>query len=118
MTNSERSLDTFVHPETNEAYLFAFEDYLSDRELEMIWEDAIKVYTEDSDTFRQTLPSTIIQSIVREVGLKRPEDGSPLSLYINELIYTEQSSKEDHEAIVRELGFDPGEEIISLPRSA
>lgn len=118
MTNPEKSLDTFVHPETDEAYLFAFEDYMSDRELEMLWEDAIRVYTDDADAFRQVLPNNIIDSIVREVGLKRPEEGSPLALYINELIYTEQSSKEDHEAIVRELGFDPGEEIISLPRSA
>lgn len=118
MTNPEKSFETFVHPETKEAYLFAYEDYLSDRELEMLWEDAVRIYTEDLDTLQLSPPGIIIDSIVREIGLKRPEDGSPLALYINELIYTEQSSKEDHKAIVRELGFDPGEEIISLPRSA
>jgi len=115
MTSEAKNFDTFVHPETDKAYLFAFEDYMSDRELEGLWEDALRVYKDEPDSESVTLPAELIDTIIREVGLKRPEPGSPLMQHINDIIYPVRSNKEE---IVRELGFDPGEDILSLPKSA
>jgi hypothetical protein len=115
MTSEAKYFGTFVHPETEKAYLFAFEDYMSDRELEDLWEDARRIYQDEPGSEVASLPNESINRVVREVGLKRPEPGSALMQHINDIIYPVQSNKEE---IVRELGFDPGEDILSLLKSA
>jgi hypothetical protein len=97
-----KELAPFVHPISNEAYLFGFEDYMTARELENLWEESLYIFKNEVSTpFGDITIEEIIESAATRMGLRIPVEGTDLAQKIYSQAYhmvkdEEQQRRDQH----------------------
>lgn len=102
---------TFVHPETQEAYLFGFEQYQTPDEMSDLWKDAIHTEKLESGVpYGELGVVDLIDPVVTKVGLLRPEPNSELATEMRTFAARLIDDEAEEMDTVARLGYDPADD--------
>ena len=110
-------LAPFTHPVTDESYLFAFEDYLSDDEVERMWDNALWILRAESHSQYGELADDLGGVVMRSIGLKPPLPNSALEEFVSTQIHSIEQVEKDNLEIERERGYPIDDETEQIPIS-
>ena len=115
MSEQVKELAPFAHEENKQSYLFGFEDYLDERELTELWREMVFYWKNFSNSEYGEPADDVIDIIIRETGLRRPEPESALEEEIVSLVHSigwqEESTRERN----MEAGYDTDLDFPGLP---